>query len=571
MGDISLKDLNKQINTFKNLPEVENVWIQDSALFVKFKNAGVIEWYLANNFIIPPYGKKKALASISNRKPVGNTKACLINQQFNDENRQYCRDIISDLQSSFQTAGYEVNVVNGSDANLNFFENSLNQYGAIFYISHGMYDGTRTWICSGQEPPDPKNKLDELFKDLYLWWVDGKISMASCKETRNGEKVPVSFYTFSDKFVSDTYDSKSFPNSLIYLVACQSFKGTNQLAAAFNNKGAGVTIGWDETNCLGQGTGKLLFDLLLSGASVESAFQTLPEASKLDYCSVSTGARLTYFPSEGKDICLVDTTDLDIVISYPMAGGSCTERVLNLSGYVTGAKKILSGVVEINSIPTTLTFSGNYFEQPVVINNGANKIKVICFGEMNNGKTGYGVKEINVVGDIPILDLFTELRWNTDYSDVDFHLLPPGSGLSELWTYKDCFYYNKGTTWGGYLDVDDVDGYGPEHITIPQSKLNGKYRLFVHYYDEQGAGTTSAFVSVSVKNGLFHNFGPYSLVNSGGDSSGDLYEVCTIEYPLGTITPVNKYYNLGKKKSSFMPPKKEQKNAFYLLNSPSRK
>ena len=205
-------------------------------------------------------------------------------------------------------------------------------------------------------------------------------------------------------------------------------------------------------------------------------------------------------------------------------------------------------MVEINHIPTTLTFSGTTFEQPIVINNGLNTIKVICFVQLANGKSAYGVKEITVTGDLPVLALFTELRWNTDNSDVDFHLLPPGADMSQLWTGTDCYYDNQVTTWGGYLDVDDVDGYGPEHISVPETMQNGTYRLFVHYYATHGAGTTLSFVSVSVKNGLMNQFGPYSLSNDGGDNAGDVYEVCTIEYPNGTITPVNQYYNLGKSK-----------------------
>ncbi len=71
------------------------------------------------------------------------------------------------------------------------------------------------------------------------------------------------------------YGSNSFPNSLIYLVACQGIKNIN-LADALVDAGAGVVIAWDETNCLGQATGKLLFDLLLGGATVQEAMAALP-------------------------------------------------------------------------------------------------------------------------------------------------------------------------------------------------------------------------------------------------------------------------------------------------------
>ncbi len=549
-SDNSFKTLGNYLDTFKNLPGVENAWMKDSSLYVKFENGGIIEWFKTSDFVIPPYGKNIQLEFNLSRQPVGNKKTCLINQQFNDEDRQYCRDIINDLQTSFETANYDVTVVNGNDVDLDFIENEIKNYGAIFYISHGFFDGTRTWICTGQEPKDPDNILEELFNELYLWWVEGKISIGTCSEKRNGQNKSISFYSFSDKFVENTYSSNSFPNSLIYLVACQSFKETNQLGKAFNNKGAGVTIGWNETNCLGQATGKLLMELMLGGATVEEAFEALPKASKTDHCAVSTGAELTYYPSAGKDICLVEDNDITITINSPVNGNIYTGRVLTLSGQVTGAENIIRGIVEVNGIPTTLTFIGTDFEQPIIINNGLNTIKVICLAELSNGQSVYGIKEITVNGNIPSLNLFTELRWNTNYSDVDFHLLPPGADMSSLWTSTDCYYYNNVTNWGGYLDVDDVDGYGPEHITMPQYYLSGQYRLFVHYYDSHGAGTTSAFVSVSVNNGAIQDFGPYTLSNYGYDGGGDIYEVCTIEYPGGIITPVNKYYFLGKGKGN---------------------
>ena len=549
-GNSTMVAVSQQLETFRGLPEVENAWIRDSTLYVKFKNAGIIQWYLANGYIIPPYGGKKPAKIATDRRLVGNTKACLINQQFNDESRQYCRDIINELQGSFLTQGYDVTVINGGEANINFFQNSFNKYGAVFYISHGTYDGTRTWLFTGEEPPNPQNILDELFNKFYLWWVAGKISISHCKETRNGVNSIIAFYTISDKFVESTYSQNSFPNSLIYLVACQAFKSTTQLAAAFNNKGAGVVIGWDETNCLGQSTGKLLFDLLLGGATVEGAFQALPDASKTDNCAVSSGAHLLYYPPSGKNICLVDTAEMGVTITNPLNGESVTNRVVTLSGYVSGVDYITKGVVEVNHIPTTLTYNGTDFEQPVVINNGLNTIKVICFGTRSDGRPAYGVKEITINGELPDLDLFTELRWNTDYSDVDFHLLPPGDDLSALWTSEDCYYANKVPAWGAYLDVDDINGYGPEHITIPQIQLYGTYRLFVHYYAAHSAGTTLAFVSVSVKNGPVSQFGPYSVSNAGGNNAGDLYEVCTITYPGGTITPVDHYYYLGKLKGS---------------------
>jgi len=90
-----------------------------------------------------------------------------------------------------------------------------------------------------------------------------------------------------------------------------------------------------------------------------------------------------------------------------------------------------------------------------------------------------------------MLALYTQLRWNTNLTDVDLHLLPPNSNISSLWSNNDCFYANKHTSWGAYLDVDDINGYGPEHITIPTTPASGKYTLYVHYYSSHGVSSVT--------------------------------------------------------------------------------
>ncbi|MEI6747882.1 MAG: YfaP family protein [Bacteroidales bacterium] len=556
-GDPLLK-IKDYINQAKNLPEVENVWQKDSALFVKFKNGGQVSWIIANGYIIPPYGNKKSPKLSGVRIPVGNTKACLINQQSNDEGRPYCSAIISELDQEFQDNGYETTIVNASGANLSFFQNSFSQYGAIFFISHGVYDGSRTWVLTGEEVPANQSSIEKLLNDFYLWWKDGKVSVGTVTELRNSVKVPVTYYSFSDKFVAAEYSTGSFPNSLLYLVACQSFTGTTQLAAAYNSKGVGVTIGWDETNCLGQSTGKLLFDILLGGATVGEAFDILPEDSKVDYCAVSTGANLTYFPASGKDICLVAEKNASIIINYPVEGESYSERVMTIDGYMDSVQMITSGIVEVNGVPTIMQITGSTtFSQSIVINNGINTIKVIGNGIQVSGKTVVASKQILITGTLANIDIFTELRWNTNNSDIDFHMLPPGATMADLWTGNDCCYHTTSTAWGGYLDVDNTWGYGPEHISVPSVTTPGTYRLFVHYYGDDGGGATQAFVSVSVRNGNMVNFGPYTLVNNGGDNRGDLWEVCSFEFPSGTITPVNQLTNLGKKFSNINIPAKK--------------
>ena len=555
LEDGTADDFEKLIPEIQVLPMIEKAWVEGNTLWVKFKKGGMVSWYITPDEIIPPYIEftvppYKSLKGIKSGNKPSNNKVCLINQQYGDDGRPYCKEIISILKNEFLKNEFEVTIKNGKDADVfNFFQKDLNKYGTIFCINHGMYGNGKTWLFTGQEYE--RNFWDNFLSYYYYLWTDLSVSIGNVEEKRNGKNVIISYYIISDGFIETQYKNNSFPNSLIYWVACQGMKSDN-LGKILSKKGAGVTIGWDETNCLGQTTGMMLFQSLLGGYSVQDAFDALPTEAKNDDCSVTPGARLVYYPNSGGNMYLVDSdTAASISVYNPIPGITYQERVQNLSGVVNGFARITKGRVEINEIATTLTKTGNTsFSQPIVINQGENRIKISCEGENESGKTVFASTELTIFGDFPPLPLFTELRWNTNYSDVDFHLLPPNSSITDLWTNKDCYYRNMTTSWGAHLDVDDVNGYGPEHIEIPNTPSAGIYTLYVHYYATHGAGTTLATVNVSANNGDIVKFGPYKLENDGGNRAGDVWAVCTIEYPSGIITPLNQYYYLGRAKSS---------------------
>src|SRR5688572_8015448 len=67
------------------------------------------------------------------------------------------------------------------------------------------------------------------------------------------------------------------------------------------------------------------------------------------------------------------------------------------------------------------------------------------------------------------------LRWDRDFTDVDLHLVRPGGSAFTL--DSDCFWASKAPDWGTtgsqadnpFLDVDDIDGFGPETINLRQT------------------------------------------------------------------------------------------------------
>ena len=101
----------------------------------------------------------------------------------------------------------------------------------------------------------------------------------------------------------------------------------------------------------------------------------------------------------------------------------------------------------------------------------------------------------------PNEDLHIELVWDTpgdpdqtdgNGADVDLHLLHP-RGRNWAQAPLDCYYANASPDWGPAgragdpsLDIDDVNGAGPEVINLDQpedtTELGGQYRVGVDYY-----------------------------------------------------------------------------------------
>ncbi|RLD86177.1 MAG: hypothetical protein DRJ07_01440 [Bacteroidetes bacterium] len=80
----------------------------------------------------------------------------------------------------------------------------------------------------------------------------------------------------------------------------------------------------------------------------------------------------------------------------------------------------------------------------------------------------------NGYGDVQIT-----LTWDNG-ADLDLHVVDPNG--EEIW------WNHKYSATNGTLDIDDVDGYGPENIFWPQLEApNGTYQVYVHHYPSSPA------------------------------------------------------------------------------------
>lgn len=139
--------------------------------------------------------------------------------------------------------------------------------------------------------------------------------------------------------------------------------------------------------------------------------------------------------------------------------------------------------------------------------------------------------------------------WDTNGTDVDTHLVMPGG------TYftcpDDCYYGNPSPDWGvqgdflddPFLDYDDTDGYGPENVNL-QEPAPGVYRVWIHYFSDDGLGVSSSSSSSNVTVRIFINavlaaeFGPVQL-----DDTNHSWDVCDVDWPSGTITPLGNTFD----------------------------
>jgi uncharacterized protein YfaP (DUF2135 family) len=91
------------------------------------------------------------------------------------------------------------------------------------------------------------------------------------------------------------------------------------------------------------------------------------------------------------------------------------------------------------------------------------------------------VQPIRTLGSGPIT---VSLTWDAQ-PDVDLHIFEPNFHV----------YYTQKNGTNGYLDLDDTNGYGPEHYYTGCNLELGNYTFKVNYYS--GSAPSTAVLSVS--------------------------------------------------------------------------
>jgi hypothetical protein len=150
-------------------------------------------------------------------------------------------------------------------------------------------------------------------------------------------------------------------------------------------------------------------------------------------------------------------------------------------------------------------------------------------------------------------DIHIQLVWSTPDdpnetddvgSDVDLHLLHPNA--NDNWNLPpwDCFWQNKTPNWGASgdssddpsLDIDDIDGAGPENINLDNPEAGASYKVGVYYFSEDNFGRSYATIRIYIGGVLAHEAERKPMDNQ------EFWHVANIDWPGGQITTVDRQY-----------------------------
>lgn len=118
------------------------------------------------------------------------------------------------------------------------------------------------------------------------------------------------------------------------------------------------------------------------------------------------------------------------------------------------------------------------------------------------------------------------LTWGASPADLDSHT----NGTSSAGTGFHIYFANSNVAGIGVLDVDDINGYGPETTTI--SDVGGSFTFSVYDFTQSGnINTSGATVKVYLPGST------EAIVYTVPQGSGNTWTVFT--YSNGNVTPVN--------------------------------
>lgn len=213
---------------------------------------------------------------------------------------------------------------------------------------------------------------------------------------------------------------------------------------------------------------------------------------------------------------LQDITDGQVLEDAKVTIAGNINDILSVRGDVASLNTAIT-ITQLQAIVNGVTYEieveeDGSFEQEVPLDPGSNTIQLRVFDADGNAGTS---SILRVTVSLPRIDLRVILSWDTSHTDVDLHMFQRNASEGNVpasyddWRNLDrhVWWPNKlpddfGTTPDSnpILDIDDMDGYGPETILLREA-APGHYHIWVHFFSGPSNPPTNATVRIVVNGG----------------------------------------------------------------------
>jgi len=270
-------------------------------------------------------------------------------------------------------------------------------------------------------------------------------------------------------------------------------------------------------------SGKKIRQLMALGFVV--ALGTACNDSKLAPAALSSDAPIAVINGQ-QDYSPLDTAQFDGSESHDPDGGDLQGYEWSVITKPAGSNASIQYLAD-DQVEFFVDFAGDYQIQLTVTD--------------DEGDTGTTVFDFSAV---PWQAIHVELAWDIPSVDVDLHMTNVTDGGTFYVAPGDCYYGNLSPDWGTAgalhnpsLDIDDVDGFGPENINLDEPETANQYRVFVHYFSDDAMGATSATVRIFLSGELqFEQI--KTLTNDPSSFETMVWDVATIDWPSGAINEI---------------------------------
>jgi uncharacterized protein YfaP (DUF2135 family) len=204
----------------------------------------------------------------------------------------------------------------------------------------------------------------------------------------------------------------------------------------------------------------------------------LPVAFVAAACAPATAQVQLERPISGWNVAgLTDRAD-EVAVAYPpnlIDRGAQKHRTL-IRGRLRLAGNERPHLLVVNGNPLPLyTGEDGRFARPYAFGPGSNSVEL----RSPDGGTRRRVQFYEAAGTRPRARIRVVLAWDDNQAEVDLHVVTPDG--------QHAFWGDPVLSNGGGLDVDSVDGAGPEIFSM-SAPLRGAYHVYVNYWGNFGSG-----------------------------------------------------------------------------------